>query len=152
MNLSLSFSLKKVIADLLHTKSKSISVVYANIQQQKGGSDCGLFAIATAKALCSGKNPVYCNFDQSAMRPHLIKALQTKTLDNFPNKNRNVKSALLKREDSIEVFCVCQLPDDESVMIECESCQDWFHLNCLKIPNEVLYTPDCWYCSCFFFS
>ena len=57
MHLGASTNLKKVIADMLFSDKKSISIRTVHIQQQTGGSDCGLFAIANATALCNGKNP-----------------------------------------------------------------------------------------------
>ena len=51
MQLGLSSSLKRIVADLMFYKGKKITIKYMHIQQQKGASDCGLFAIATATAL-----------------------------------------------------------------------------------------------------
>ena len=48
LNLQLSSSLIKVIADMMHTTSSTIGVDYADMHYQAGGGDCGLFAIASA--------------------------------------------------------------------------------------------------------
>ncbi len=50
MQLGLNSSLKRIVADLMFYKGKKITIKYMHIQQQKGASDCGLFAIATATA------------------------------------------------------------------------------------------------------
>ena len=47
----------KVIADMLFSDKKFISIRTVHIQQQTGGSDCGLFSIASAMALCNEKDP-----------------------------------------------------------------------------------------------
>jgi len=41
-------------------------------QTQKGGTDCGLFAIANMTALAHGVDPLLVHFDQSKMRVHFI--------------------------------------------------------------------------------
>ena len=51
---------KEEIAALLHTTSDTITLQYMNVQYQYGGSDCGLFALAFATALCAGIDPTAC--------------------------------------------------------------------------------------------
>lgn len=67
MNMKLSSTLKLVIADLLHTSSKFIAINYVNMQYQVGGSDCGLFAIASACAVCCGQDPADYRFKHFRM-------------------------------------------------------------------------------------
>ena len=31
------------------------------------------------------------------------------------------------------VFCICRKPDNGSKMVLCENCEEWFHLNCIKL-------------------
>ena len=45
---------------------------FVPIQKQKGGSECGLFAIAISTAICKGLDPIVVTFNQAAMRDHLI--------------------------------------------------------------------------------
>ena len=42
------------------------------VQKQKGGSDCGLFAIAISTTISYGKYPTMLLFDQAAMCSHLV--------------------------------------------------------------------------------
>ena len=58
-------SIKRVIADLMHSSNNTITVEYANVQQQHGGNDCGLFAVANAKGLCAGEDPVAYEFNET---------------------------------------------------------------------------------------
>ena len=74
LHYQLSPSMKKTVADLLQTKKEHNIIQYINTQVQEGGSDCGLFAIATATTLCHGEDPVDLEYDQSLMRSHLLKA------------------------------------------------------------------------------
>lgn len=43
------------------------------LQQQRNGSDCGVFAIAFATCLVFGVDPTFVNFDVQGMRPHLAR-------------------------------------------------------------------------------
>ena len=53
-------------------------------QQQQGGDDCGLFAIAFAEAICRGVRPELLRFDQSQMREHLLSCFRNQKLTPFP--------------------------------------------------------------------
>ncbi len=48
------------------------------VQEQIGGLDCGLFAIAFAVVLINGQDPAALTFDQGAARKHLQLCLQRK--------------------------------------------------------------------------
>ena len=57
---------------LLRTQLNSITLQMMQAQVQTRGSDCGLFTIATATALCHGIPPSNTMWDQCRMRAHLI--------------------------------------------------------------------------------
>lgn len=68
------------------------------VQHQIGGSDCGLFAIAFAVALCFGLNPAKLIFNQECTMPYF--ALQT--FSNVPfsvniNRKKKKKSFLIEK-------------------------------------------------------
>ncbi len=67
-------TLTNQIAAILKHKEPEFKLRYINVQHQSGGNDCGPFAIAFAVALCAGKDPHSCNFDQKSMRSHLLNA------------------------------------------------------------------------------
>ena len=56
-------------------------------QKQIGPSDCGLFAIATATVLAFGINPVQVQFQQAAMRNHLLNCFEKGHLKAFSSVN-----------------------------------------------------------------
>ena len=60
---------------------KGVSVSLEPSQQQQGGSDCGVFAIATCTALAHGITPL---FNQEKMRQHLIQCFENSPL--FPHE------------------------------------------------------------------
>ncbi len=64
MNTRLSTSNKAIVADLLQSEHH-ITIKYVKTQYQKGYSDCGLFAIANAVAICNGLSPEYLKYDQN---------------------------------------------------------------------------------------
>ena len=55
-HLTLSRSLKCIIADMLQSSKDSIVQEYIKMQEQSGASDCGIFAIATATAIYNGQD------------------------------------------------------------------------------------------------
>lgn len=52
-----SYSLRKQIAAILKTPESTFQLRFPDVKHQSGGSNCGLFAIAFATALCSSDDP-----------------------------------------------------------------------------------------------
>ncbi|KAL5460002.1 hypothetical protein EMCRGX_G033410 [Ephydatia muelleri] len=63
-------------SDMLQASKDSIVLEYIKMQEQSGASDCGLFAIATATAICNGQDLCMLEFDQFLMRKHLLQCFQ----------------------------------------------------------------------------
>ena len=72
---------KTVIAGLFQSSER---LKIAALQKQRGGDDCGLFAIAVATALSFGVDPSEVAFQQDAMRPHLVKCFEDGLMTLFP--------------------------------------------------------------------
>lgn len=64
----------KLVADLMQTREKLLTVEFVDVQKQRGGSDCGLFALAFIASICNSQDPSSLVYDQSAMRNHLLRA------------------------------------------------------------------------------
>lgn len=62
--------------------------------------------------------------------PHTHAHAHSITL-NLPNNNYNHPPPHQK------VYCICRSSDESRNMIECESCNDWFHFDCIHL-NPVL--------------
>lgn len=62
-----------VIFQLFETGDKP-KINMLQLCKQECGSECGLFAIATATALAFGLNPI--SFEQSSMRQHLMECFE----------------------------------------------------------------------------
>ena len=54
------------------------------VQQQKNGSDCGVFSIVFATSLVYGQNPMNVTYNIGQMRPHLLQCIQGGILTPFP--------------------------------------------------------------------
>ena len=68
MNLPLTKDLETTVADLLHVQDQYIILKCIKMQYQVGTNDCGLFAIASACAICNGENPAELKFNQALMK------------------------------------------------------------------------------------
>lgn len=134
---SMSNTDKFKLAALLNTSLESMVIEWPSVQIQEGDSDCGLFAMAIALALCNGQDPCQQSYDQNVMRVHLASCFQCEEIATFP-----VSKVKCKRSKSIEetevLFCHCRMPYKEGVfMIECSNCLQWFHRSCDKVPRIV---------------
>lgn len=146
LNLTLTMDAKKIIADLIHTSTESFIVQYVDMQYQMGGRDCGLFAIASACSICNSQEPVKVKYEQNSMRQHLADALTTQLLVPFPGKKRRVVSGFRKRE-RVKVYCICRLPNDGSLMVQCQACREWYHTKCVTIPKIYINSKLKWTCN-----
>ena len=150
MHWKFSSHTKKVLADLMRTKDKAITVNYTDVQWQSGTSDCGLFALAFATSVCTGQDPTTTLYDQTQMRSHLLSCLGEQKITPFPckTKGRRGKKTHNTTTEVVPVLCVCRLPDDGKKMIQCSNCGKWFHRTCLHISGKY-YTKRnlTWLCS-----
>ena len=103
----------------------SITLLFADVQKQIGGNDCGILAIAFATAICLGELPGKFLFD----RNHLIGCLEKQSFTMFPFKQeRRQSSRKLASREIIPIYCVCRLPAINNVpMIQCSNCKRRFH-------------------------
>ena len=115
---------------------------------QSGSSDCGLFALAFATALANGVNPFVLFFDQSKMRNHFQKAIDTGMLSMFPILKERRIPKICKAEYMIKVYCSCRMPEMNVNMIQCSSCREWFHIGtCSTVQSSALAKSAKWFCS-----
>ena len=143
---STSTSTKAQIAAIMNTKERRIELTIEKTQFQRGGSDCGLFAIAYATDLSIGNNPAAYRYDQGSMRPHLIDCLEKQCLTTF--RSQVVRPGRPLKE-LIDVHCSCRLPEgagDE--MVECMTCGEWYHKYCEGVHDEIFTDSDAqWKCT-----
>ena len=136
--LTISNSVKEQLAALIRPFSPYLTVQFMETQRQVNGADCGLFAIANAFSLCSGKNLFGTIFNQQRMRRHLLSCFKARLLTPFPGKSRGIQEYKVLREEKVAVFCSCQLPDSKwEKKAMCSLCHEWFHASCQTIPQAV---------------
>lgn len=49
-------------------------------------------------------------------------------------------------DESPDTYCICKKPDDGSLMIQCDSCDNWYHGACVAITQEVADTLKTYIC------
>ena len=124
------------------------------MQIQTGAADCGLFAIATATALCHGIPPSNIVWDQSKMRTHLLQCFMNGKMLLFPGWDIAQPCGSIDQEQTlstvkVKVFCSCRLPSEE-MMACCSQCGIWYHKRCENIPAIVFQRKAVFKCGIVF--
>ena len=122
--------IKEVIASILFTDSP-IQLIFPDIQQQRSLVNCGLFALAFAFQVCSGKRPEIVSFHEHQMQSHLLSCINDQHMKPFPSTARLRRHPVAALTRSINVYCSCRLPDTGDRMLQCDSCQRWYHFTCV---------------------
>lgn len=135
------------IASLLACTFKQVHFHYQACQQQTGGVDCDLFAIAFAIDICLGSKVDSMTYKQSSMRQHLFQCLRSGKFTSFPRAELEKRLRRCKAVTmSFNVFCYCRLPDNEvEKMIKCSQCKEWYHVSCAKV--KLAKSSPTWLCS-----
>ena len=115
---------------LMHSPSRKLKLYFLNAARQQGGSECGLYAIANAAAVCAGLDVTTLQYAQKSMRHHLMRCLEGGVIAPFPHQKVERKTAILKTEH-VEVHCHCRQPE-RGRMIQCGQCSEWFHSKCIS--------------------
>lgn len=137
------------ILQLVHPMTERISIKSMMMQTQKGSSDCGLFAVAVATALCHHYDPTVCRWIQEDMRQQLASCLVMGEITPFPAaEEKPEQRGGVKKCHSQAVHCVCRKRHKRKErMNQCCQCQGWFHETCLTIPVEVFKNSSPWSCN-----
>lgn len=96
---SLPPSTKKLTTDLkkqlraIYATDGELAVTVPVVQRQKGGSDCGVFAIAYLFHLALGDKPEELIFDQAMMRGHLAMCFERRSVFPFPNTPKRSRTS-----------------------------------------------------------
>lgn len=140
---------------ILRCQNPSFKIQVMNIQLQTSSDSCGLFAIAVAYDICAGKDPCFMIYDESLMRGHLEQCFELERLSRFPRASGRLCKKKVYKEIEVKVYCICRFPDVHITerfghMVECDSCKQWYHQDCLEIPDSI-FNKKCkskkWTCS-----
>jgi len=143
---------KQQIACLMRTTEPNVTLTFTDVQMQAGGSDCGVFALAFATAICFGHSPGKFQFDQQRMRTHLIECLEKKQFTMFPIRKERRQGSKIKATQTVPVHCICRMPYiKQASMIQCSHCKLWYHgRHCVKTSDNDWQPGAKWLCpSCF---
>lgn len=126
---------------MLRHQGNNIKLFWESFQRQQGATDCGLFAIAAATALCCGLDPSTCQWDQEQMRNHLEICFLRGSMLPFPAQQRRRKGlkTMTNRVHKYAIYCHCRMPywPGDCNMAMCSMCLKWFHAECENIASEV---------------
>ena len=133
----------------LHEPDDLMTVDVMNVQQQKGGNDCGVFAVAFATSLVFGQCPTHRQYTQKQMRCHLVQCLENKEMISFPSRKVNLKYlSEIRNSYSLLVICTCH-EIERDTQIQCDRCQMWYHTDCINLPPDSPCLNDSfvWFCA-----
>ena len=126
---------------MLKHQGPSIKLCWESFQRQQcaGASDCGVFAIAAATALCFGLDPSSCQWDQGTMRAHLATCIRKGIMSPFPSVRRRRKGLNTRLIKLYEIYCLCRMSffAHECSLAMCSMCKEWYHKECDNFPDEV---------------
>ena len=140
------------IACLMMVTEPNLTLTFADVQMQAGGSDCGVFALAFATAICFGHSPGQFHFYQQRMRTRLIECLEKKRFSMFPIRKERRQGSKIKASQTVPVHCICRMPwIKQASMIQCSHCKLWYHgRHCVKTSDNAWLPGERWLCpSCF---
>lgn len=154
-----SSTLKEQVATVLKTEEKSFQLHHVDVQRQSGGADCALFAIAFIVTLALGEDPHITSYKQDQLRCHFVSCVDEKHFTRFPapDRPRRLGRHRLLKKQEVPVFCKCRLPwnrnSTRGPLVECQSCKEWFHQECMGIEQSFIDNPklkyNCKFCLSF---
>jgi hypothetical protein len=100
-----------------------VNMVVTNVQQQKGGSACGLFAISNTIALCFGKDPLMLKWNQGMLGPTLMRLFVDRDFPSYLKSTSQHKDTPIRKflyEWVCWVHCHCAMSDDGELMGKCK--------------------------------
>ncbi|CAG8437156.1 10661_t:CDS:10 [Ambispora gerdemannii] len=85
--------------------------------------------------------------------PHTQQPLYQHQLNDEVSSQLKIDATSPKRKTAQKkdekVYCICRKPDDHRVMIQCDSCKEWFHIACVNLSKaeaeviEKYFCPTC---------
>lgn len=92
--------------------------------------------IAYCVSLANGQDPSKFVYDQREMREHLISCFENKRLILLPIAKKRRLTTTYTSVVTITVCPICKGADTGSLMVFCETCEKWFHKECVPPFDE----------------
>ena len=97
----------------------------------------GVFAVSFATALCTGHDPASKVYNQLSMRERMLNCLVKETISPFPECHcKRVRKD--GQTEKLPIFCICSLPDDGKLIVQCSKCKQWYRQQCIQISCKCL--------------
>ena len=143
-NLTSSLEIQRAQIYQAAAKDGGLDVKQMPVQQRVNNKDCGVYSIAFAYHAALGSYLSTLNLDNTKMRKHLIDCFDKEELSPFPTicDNQSLEKCNMKNI-FIPLYCTCGLPESYDDMIQCDSCDQWYHFKCMNIK----ISPEYWKCS-----
>ena len=124
-----------------------ITMHFLLLQKQTNMSDCGVFAIAFAMAICNRQRPELLCFDITKMRRHLYNCLEDGLMRHFPASHRQRRHETTRTE-MVKVFCKCRLQEEGKTVICCDRRLELYHSTCeVNVPAIAWRGDTTWTCT-----
>lgn len=134
------------VCAILNSLEKNVVIKIVDVQQQRGSTECGLFALAFASDLCANGDPFTRVYSESQFWSHLLKCFISEKMTPFPSRSKKSMSGeRLAGFYPVDIFCVCRQPE-RLPMVCCDTCCEWYHSNCAQIPEEVFLDGKMTWC------
>jgi len=111
---------------------KQFEYICHNVTQQNDSSFCGLHSIANAIILCRGGKPETHRFNKFSMRKQLSDMIESGGNVSLFESWLVESKTRAKRIRRDPVFCECRQTQGEKLMIQCNRCYDYFHIDCIQ--------------------
>ncbi|KAL1924863.1 uncharacterized protein VTP21DRAFT_4517 [Calcarisporiella thermophila] len=69
----------------------------------------------------------------------------TETIKQEEGEEAMSAEAAQEKEKRTEVYCMCRMPES-GVMVQCEACQEWYHIVCVKVSRKEAKTQERYVC------
>ena len=112
------------------------------MHRQQNNSDCGIYAAAFATSLAVGNDPLSIRYECN-IRSHLANCLEVGQQTPFGNKIIQARLPRIVHSKNVDIYCECRGTDDGSLMVQCDTCKKWFHMQCV---NDNKNTTTEWFC------
>ena len=97
--------------------------------QSKKDSDSGIAAIMFALATARNLDPQIINFDYKHIRKRLIECFENLSFTSITFEDSPCRKLKRKFDFTVPLFCHCNKPDMGECMIQCGTCENWFHMS-----------------------